>query len=352
MTHAFYTDEFVLPLPETHRFPMQKYRLLRDRLRQDAGWLPEQFHVPPAATDTELLRCHTREYVHRVTHGELTREEVLRVGFPWSPQLVERSRRSSGATIAAGFAACRDGIGVNLAGGTHHAFPDRGEGYCLFNDSVIASRAWQAAGLVQSVAVIDTDVHQGNGTAVCATGDESIFTFSLHGGRNYPLRKEQSDLDIELPDGADDDLFLASLTRGLAEVGRRFSPQLVIYLAGADPFAEDRLGRLSVSKAGLAQRDQLVYEFCLAIGCPVVVTMAGGYGRCVEDTVEIHFQSITTGARLMTSGPFWVSSPPEADHPEQTRPRIPLPQSESLPSRPESQPDQSGGLPVPTDQSP
>jgi acetoin utilization deacetylase AcuC-like enzyme len=226
---------------------------------------------------------------------------VRRIGFPWSERMVERSRRASGGTLGACLAALDEGFAANLAGGTHHAFSDRGEGYCVFNDSAIAVRAIQAAGLVERVVVIDTDVHQGNGTAAILRGDPTVFTFSIHGAKNFPFHKEESDLDAPLPDGAGDTEFLATLERGLEAALDAADAYLAIYLAGADPFEGDRFGRLSVTKSGLAERDRIVLEACRERGIPVAVTMAGGYAKEVGDTVDVHFQSVSRAADLLVS---------------------------------------------------
>jgi acetoin utilization deacetylase AcuC-like enzyme len=298
----YYCDEFVLPLPEGHRFPMSKYRLLRERLAQSGEFATGDFRVPPAATFTELTRAHAPDYVLRAERGELTPAEIRAIGFPWSLEMVERSRRSAGATIAACRAALADGASANLAGGTHHAFYDRGEGFCLFNDAAIAARAMQAEGRATRVAVIDCDVHQGNGTASILSGDDSIFTFSIHGAKNYPFRREvASDLDIDLPDGTGDAEYLAALENGLQEVFR-VRPSLVIYLAGADPYEDDRLGRLKLTKAGLQARDEAVFARCGAAGVPVAVAMAGGYARRIEDTAEIHANTVILAARMLAPG--------------------------------------------------
>jgi acetoin utilization deacetylase AcuC-like enzyme len=212
--------------------------------------------------------------------------------------MIERSRRASGGTVGACLAALEDGFAANLAGGTHHAFADRGEGYCVFNDSAIAARAVQAAGLVERVVVIDTDVHQGNGTAAILAGDPTVFTFSIHGEKNFPFHKERSDLDVPLPDGADDAAFLEALGAGLEGALDASEPGLAIYLAGADPFVSDRLGRLSVTKAGLAERDRMVLGGCRERGIPVAVTMAGGYSEDVGDIVDIHFHSVGLAAEM------------------------------------------------------
>jgi acetoin utilization deacetylase AcuC-like enzyme len=294
---AFYCDRFVLPLPEGHRFPMEKYRLLRERVLAAGLVAPEDLIVPPAATDAEILRVHDPEYLRRVTTGELERAEVRRIGFPWSPAMVERSRRSAGGTLEACRAALEEGAAVNLAGGTHHAFRDRGEGYCVFNDAAIAARALQAEGRVRRVVVIDCDVHQGNGTAAIFTEDPTVFTFSIHGRDNFPFHKERSDLDVELPDGTADAEYLAALEDGLARAIPAARADLAIYVSGADPHEGDRLGRLKVSRAGLLARDARVFERCRRSGLPVAVVMAGGYNLDMAETVEVHLQTVAEAGR-------------------------------------------------------
>ena len=296
---VFYSDHFVLPLPEGHRFPMAKYAMLRERVAADGICGTGELRTPRAVTDEEILRAHAPDYLERVVTGTLTNKEMRRIGFPWSERMVERSRRASGGTLGACLAALEEGFAANLAGGTHHAFSDRGEGYCVFNDSAIAARALQAAGLVERVVVIDTDVHQGNGTAEILRANPSVFTFSIHGAKNFPFQKEASDLDAPLPDGADDTEFLTTLERNLVKALGAANADLAIYLAGADAFEGDRLGRLSVTKRGLAERDNMVLETCRDRGIPVAVTMAGGYARDVEDTVDVHFQSIKRAAELL-----------------------------------------------------
>lgn len=274
---------------------MIKYRLLRERI---AAAFPDLCLEEPApASDAQLLLAHDPDYVGRLIRGDLSREEIQRIGFPWTPEMVERSRRSTGATIAASRAALSDGFGVNLAGGTHHAHADRGEGFCCFNDAVVACRVLQHEGLIERILIIDLDVHQGNGTAEMTQGDARIFTFSMHGATNFPFRKARSDLDIELPDRSTDQDYLAALDQGLEVCGRAIAPDLVIYLAGADPFEDDRLGRLSLTKAGLMQRDERVFTFAQHRGIPISVAMAGGYARVIEDTVDIHFQTVASGIR-------------------------------------------------------
>lgn len=293
----FYADHFVLPLPEGHRFPMEKYARLRERLMGSGLFGAEHFHVPEAASDSELLRAHDAGYVQRVVRGTLDKNDIRRIGFPWSEAMVERSRRSAGATLAACRAALEDGCAANLAGGTHHAFRDRGEGFCVFNDAAIAALAMRAEGRVERVAIIDCDVHQGNGTAAILANRPECFTFSIHGARNYPFDKEDSDLDVELPDGTTDDTYLTALQAALGPVFARGKPDLVIYLAGADPYEDDRLGRLKLTKAGLAERDQLVFDKVRQRGLPIAIAMAGGYARQIDDTVEIHTNTVCTAAR-------------------------------------------------------
>lgn len=288
---AFYSDHFVLPLPPGHRFPMEKYRLLRQGLA--AAHSSIEFLEAPAATDGVLALAHHPAYIRAVSSGELTSLQQRQIGFPWSEKMVERSRRSTGATIAACRAALEEGVAVNLAGGTHHAYAEHGEGFCIFNDAAVAARLMQAERRVQRVAVVDLDVHQGNGTAAILIRDDSVFTLSLHGAQNYPFIKEQSDLDVALPDGAGDAIYLPALEQALEQMFRRFQPQLIIYLAGADPHEGDRLGRLKLSLTGLAARDHMVLGEAARRGLPVAVAMAGGYGRNIDDTVAVHLQTVS-----------------------------------------------------------
>ena len=294
----FYSDVFVLPLPSHHRFPMGKYARLRDRLLAGGAFAESDFRIPEAASDAAITRVHCPGYLRRVAHGELSAAEVRAIGFPWSERMVERSRRSSGATLAAAREALTRGWSANLAGGTHHAFRDRGEGFCVFNDVAIAARALQAEAGIQRIAVIDCDVHQGNGTAAIFAGDESVFTFSMHGARNFPFEKQASDLDIELADGTGDDEYLWHLERGLDEALERSRPQLAFYLAGADPYEGDRLGRLALTMNGLARRDELVLSTLFNRRIPVAMAMAGGYAHDIDDSVRIHANTILTAETL------------------------------------------------------
>jgi acetoin utilization deacetylase AcuC-like enzyme len=298
----FYADHFVLPVPPGHRFPMDKYRRLRERLLASGLFPVTAFCEPPAASDEQLTRAHDPAYVARVSAGQLSEAELRRIGFPWTPAMVERSRRSTGATIEAARSALReDGCGVNLAGGTHHAHRDFGSGFCVFNDSAVAARTMQVEEGVGQIAIIDCDVHQGDGTAAILAGDDSVFTFSMHGAKNFPANKQISDLDIELADGCDDEAYLEALQRGLDEVFRRVRPELVHYVAGADPFAGDRLGRLGVSKAGLLARDRLVLQRCRAEGVPLSISMAGGYAEDIDDIVDIHMATVLAAAECVAA---------------------------------------------------
>ncbi|HEX6361340.1 MAG TPA: histone deacetylase [Albitalea sp.] len=300
---AFASDRFVLPLPEGHRFPAGKYRLLREAVRSR---LPEiRVEEAPAATDGELALAHTPTYVSAVAEGLLTAAQQREIGFPWSPAMVERSRRSVGASIAAARCALAQGVAANLAGGTHHAHADRGSGYCVFNDVAVAARLMQAEWhrrhrALLRVAVVDLDVHQGNGTAAIFRDDPTVFTLSLHGARNFPFRKEASDLDVELPDGCADEAYLQALDEALDLLWQRHAdapPGLVFYLAGADPHEGDRLGRLKLTAAGLAERDRRVLEALGERRIPVALSMAGGYGRVIEETVDVQVATLREAAR-------------------------------------------------------
>lgn len=291
----FYTDRFVLPLPAGHRFPMDKYRRLRLRAAALPGF---DLQEPEAATDAELTLAHDRRYIERVATGAMASREVRALGFPWSPQLVERSRRSNGATICAARAALADGAAGNLAGGTHHARFAAAQGFCVFNDCAVAARVLQRERRIRRALIIDTDVHQGNGSAEILAGDDSVFTCSIHGARNFPVRKAVSDLDVALEDGTTDGPYLDALDAALDEAFARACPELVFHVAGADAFAGDRLGRLALTKAGLAERDRLVVERCERLGIPAVVVMGGGYAPDIDDIVDIHCASIERTATL------------------------------------------------------
>ncbi|MFM8708180.1 MAG: histone deacetylase [Planctomycetia bacterium] len=294
---VFPCDRYPLPLPEGHRFPIDKYRLLRHRLEEHAAaGAPLEFIEPHAATDDELARVHDRGYLGRVMAGTLARDEVRRIGFPWSRALVERSLRSTGAAVDAAAAALEDGVAASLAGGTHHAGTDWGEGYCVFNDTAVAAREMQARGVVGRVLILDCDVHQGNGTAEIFAADPTVFTMSIHGARNFPLRKHPGSLDVGLEDGTGDEEYLRALEPAVSESFARARADLVLYIAGADPYAGDRLGRLRLTKAGLLARDRMVLEAARRAAIPVGIVCGGGYCEDLESIVDIHAATMLLAA--------------------------------------------------------
>jgi len=295
--HAWSSAKYTFPLPDGHRFPIAKYALLRERVLAEGIVAADCMHDPARVSREDLLLVHTVDYVDRFTDGRMTSDEERRLGFPWSESLVERSYRAAGGTSEAARYAIDHGIAMNLAGGTHHAFSDHGEGFCVFNDVAIAIRALQRDKLISRSAVIDLDVHQGNGTHAIFSNDDSVFTFSMHGGRNYPFRKVAGRVDVELADRTGDDEYLGALTRALPGVVADSRADLVVYLAGADPHERDRLGRLALTFDGLARRDSIVLELCREVGIPVVVTIAGGYGTQIEETVDIHVQTARIASR-------------------------------------------------------
>ncbi|WP_144328333.1 histone deacetylase family protein [Tepidimonas charontis] len=292
---VFYATQFVLNLPPGHRFPMQKYALLRDALAAEPAY---RLCQAEPASDGELALVHTPAYIEAISHGTLPPALQREIGFPWSPAMAERARRSVGATVQAARAALFEGEGVaaNVAGGTHHAYAHKGGGFCVFNDAAVAARLMQAEWARRSarhrarplqVAIVDLDVHQGNGTAAIFRDDASVFTLSLHGARNFPFRKEPSDCDVELPDGCGDAEYLQALEWALGELERRFAPDLLIYLAGADPHEGDRLGRLKLTDDGMEARDRRVFEWAWQHRVPLAMAMAGGYGRDIATTVRV-----------------------------------------------------------------
>jgi acetoin utilization deacetylase AcuC-like enzyme len=290
--HVWSSARYTFPLPPGHRFPIDKYELLRRRVVADGLVPPDRVHDPGRAAADALRRVHTDDYVSRLTDGRLSPEELRRIGLPWSDALVERSYRAVGGTCEAARAALEAGVAMNLAGGTHHAFADRGEGFCVFNDVAVAIRMLQDEGRIRGAAIIDLDVHQGNGTHAIFAGDASVFTYSMHGGRNYPFAKVTGCLDVELEDGMGDEEYLALLATTLPRVLSSAQPDLVVYLAGADPYVGDRLGRLALSLDGLARRDAMVLTACREVGIPVAITIAGGYGREIGDTVQAHVNTV------------------------------------------------------------
>jgi acetoin utilization deacetylase AcuC-like enzyme len=297
---AFYTPRYYADIGDNHVFPIRKFELVRDRLLSEGTLqLAELIEPAPARLD-EVLLVHTQDYVSRLCSGQLTPKEIRRLGLPWSESLVRRSFYAVGGTLAATQAALAEGYSSNLAGGTHHSFPDRGEGFCVLNDVAIAIRATRARTLIRRAAIIDCDVHQGNGTAIIFAHDDVTFTFSIHGANNYPLFKAQSTVDIELPDGAGDNEYLACLASHLPAIFNS-EPDVVFYLAGADPYKEDKLGRLALSIEGLRERDALVLRQCYQREIPIVTVMSGGYGKDINDTIEIHCNTIRTVKEVFES---------------------------------------------------
>lgn len=293
---AFYSDHFVLPLPPGHRFPMQKYRRLRERLLNELPGV--ELCEAPAASDGQLALAHHPRWIDKMTQGKLSAAEERAIGFPWSEAMAERSRRSVGATLAACAAAQTANYAANLAGGTHHAYAERGEGFCCFNDVAVAARWVQSRRWARQVLCIDLDVHQGNGTARIFADDSSVFTLSLHAERNYPFTKEQSDADWPLADGTGDEAYLDCLEQALETAWKRFQCDWVFYIAGADVYQGDRLGRLALSLEGIAMRDRMVFDWCNRRGLPCVITMGGGYADPIDDTVSIHYQTLAIAFQM------------------------------------------------------
>ena len=287
-----------LPLPERHRYPRQKYHLVRERLVAEGTLPPAQLHRAAPEDWALLTLVHGKAYLTALREGTLTRAEQREIGLPFTPQLVERARAAVHGTVQSALSALRHGAAANLGGGNHHAFADRGAGYCVLNDIAVAIRAVQHYGHARRVAIVDLDVHQGNGNAAIFAGDPDVFTCSLHGAHNWPYRKERSDLDVALPDGADDEAYLAALAPALDAVFQGFRPELIVYQAGADPLAEDRLGRLALTLEGLRRRDAMLLARCRAEDVPVVITLGGGYGVPIELTVEVHANTLRELARL------------------------------------------------------
>ena len=286
-----YSDQYDLNLGD-HVFPSVKYKLTKERLLAEAVARPEDFVQPEPATDEDVALVHHREYIRKLKEGKLSHVEIMRLEIPYSPELVRAVWLAAGGSILAGRAALEDGVAVNLGGGFHHAFPDHGEGFCVLHDVAIAIRRLQKDGLVRRAMTVDTDVHDGNGTAAIFAGDDSVFTLSIHQENNYPYPKPPSSLDINMADGAEDEEYMAALEHGLDTALGKFSPDVLFYLAGADPYREDQLGGLKVSLDGLERRDRMVYEKARAKKIPVAVTLAGGYARHVQDTVRIHASTV------------------------------------------------------------
>jgi acetoin utilization deacetylase AcuC-like enzyme len=296
---VFYTSRYYADIGKGHVFPIRKFELVRDRLLRDGTLRPSDIFEPQPAPIQDVLLVHTEDYITRLRAGSLTARELRRLGLPWSKALVRRSFLAAGGTIHAARSALTDGIASNLAGGTHHAFAERGEGFCVLNDVAIAIRVLRRDRLIECAAIVDCDVHQGNGTATIFEGDEAVFTFSMHGAKNYPLFKARSTLDVELPDGTADADYLQTLSQNLPRVFRH-APDVIFYLGGADPYAGDKLGRLSLTIAGLRARDEMVLTECRERKTPIVTVMSGGYAEDISDTVEIHCNTIRAARRIFS----------------------------------------------------
>ena len=291
---VFHCDQYIVPLPPGHRFPMEKYRLLRELLLERGVLAPSSLSASAPVSREDLGRVHTARYLDALWTGTLSEAEVRRLGFPWSQELLLRSRASVGGTVGAARAALEEGVSGNLAGGTHHAFADHGEGYCVFNDIAVAIRVLQAEKRIECAVVVDLDVHQGNGTAAVFEGDDSVFTFSLHGEHNFPFRKQRSSRDVGLPDGTGDSAYLDVLATHLPEVLEAAGADILFYQAGVDPLAEDSLGRLSLTHAGMRERDRMVLEAAWHRGLPLVLTLGGGYAKPITATLEAHVGTYET----------------------------------------------------------
>lgn len=287
----FYSPYYYADIGEGHVFPIRKFEIARDILLAEGTIGQNQLIEPPEADREDLLLVHTADYIDRLCNGALTPKEIRKLGLPWSRSLVQRSFHAISGTVNAAKLAINTGISSNLAGGTHHAYPDRGEGYCVLNDVAVAIRVLQRDGLARRALIIDLDVHQGDGTALIFRDDREVFTFSMHGAKNYPLFKQTSNLDIELADGTVDDEYLAILSEALPRL-MLHDPDIIFFLAGADPYENDKLGRLKLTMNGLRQRDEMVLQFARSAGVPIVTTMSGGYARDIADTVEIHCNTI------------------------------------------------------------
>ncbi|HEY0385094.1 MAG TPA: histone deacetylase [Pyrinomonadaceae bacterium] len=308
MIRVFYTPRYYADIGEGHIFPIRKFELVRDRLLSEGTLQPALIVEPLPAPIPDVLLVHTEDYITRLRAGSLTERELRRLGLPWSKALVRRSFLAAGGTLSAARFALGAGVGSNLAGGTHHAFADRGEGFCVLNDVAIAIRVLRRADLIRRAAIVDCDVHQGNGTATIFAGDESVFTFSMHGAKNYPLFKARSSLDVELPDQTSDDEYMETLCAHLPKVFAH-APDIIFYLGGADPFVGDKLGRLALSIAGLRARDEFVLSECSRRGVPVVTVMSGGYAEQISDTVEIHCNTIRAVSRIFNSVDMSIQTP-------------------------------------------
>ena len=301
--HLIYHERYDLNLGE-HVFPAQKYRLIRDRLLEDGVAAPGDFLEPAPAADEDLLAVHDRAWIQKLRHGTLSYQEILRLEIPYTSQMVDGVMLATGGTILAAERSLTEAIGFNLGGGFHHAFPGHGEGFCAIHDVAVAVRSLQRRGLIRTALIVDGDVHHGNGTAAIFAGASTVLTLSIHQAANYPHEKPPSTIDVHLADGTGDDEYLERLRAAYFKAVDDYQPDLVFFVGGADPFGEDQLGGLSLSKAGLAARDRLVFERALAAGIPVTVTLAGGYAMDTADTVEIHCNTCRQARDVLTARGF------------------------------------------------
>ena len=299
--HLVYHPGYDLNLGE-HVFPSQKFRWIHDALLRDQFACPDDFVEPAPATDDDMLLVHDPGWIRRLRTGTLSYQEILRLEIPYSKRMVDAFWLATGGTILAARLALEERVGFNLSGGFHHGFAAHGEGFCAVNDVAVAIRRLQRDGLIRRAMVVDCDVHHGNGTAAIFTGDQSVFTLSIHQFNNYPSEKPHSDMDIHLADGVGDAEYLERLEKGLRTAWHIFHPELVVYVAGADPYCEDQLGGLSLTFEGLAKRDRLVMQHALGGGVPVAVVLAGGYAANVADTIAIHVDTAKIAASLLTAG--------------------------------------------------
>jgi len=295
-----YSPVYIYEVPEGHRFPMIKYELLPQQLMHEGTATKDQFFHPDKLTRSELLSTHSLEFLNKLDNQELTKKEIRKIGFPMSEALVERGKHIAKGTYLCAKFAQEDGVSLNIAGGTHHSFADHGEGFCVFNDIAIASNLMLERNEAKSILIVDLDVHQGNGTASIFSNESRVFTFSMHGVKNYPARKEISNLDIPLIDNTTDQIYLDTLANTLPDLIQKQRPDMIFYLSGVDPLATDKLGRLGMTVNGLKERDRFVFESCYRSGIPVAVAMGGGYSEEIKTIIEAHANTFRTALEIYT----------------------------------------------------
>lgn len=298
MLKIAYSPIYKYELPDGHRFPMEKYELIPEQLLYEGTVTEDNFFHPPALRDDQILLTHTPEFLHKLNTQTLSRKEIRDIGFPMSEKLIKRGRHIAMGTLMCARYAIEHGVALNIAGGTHHSFADHGEGFCIYNDIAIASNILLHQGTFDKILVIDLDVHQGNGTAKIFENEKRVFTWSVHGERNYPTRKETSDLDTAMPDGTEDEYYLKTVKEILPKLIVQEKPQMIFYLSGVDILASDKLGRLSVSRAGCMERDRFVLQTCHDAGLPVAISMGGGYSPNIKDIIEAHANTFRIAAEI------------------------------------------------------